>query len=1439
MTEHKPALEAYSLRASGTSRRGERGTWRSPDVVLQPGDYVAALGADHEGVRLLFGLLGGFVKPSGGVLRILGESAEDLNRQGWSRLRRSRIGLLTRDVYLRDDLSILENVLRLQSSDERPSGEGVAIAILENLGLAEHILHKASELSPLQRQLAALAGILLRRPAVILVHEPVGKLSWDEARTYLAVLHRVAAETGTAVLIGTTDNCVADSADRQFLLSPSPQQVTWDGPAQRQSLLSELYESEIFPLLRPLNPVLDLALKPLLYTSTVALLIVFLAFLGLSASQAGRASQVFNVGYALTDSLGQTMAFFGDLFRGALGTYDNKARFYYWSSGGRPISEAVRRTFANSIGLLLLSMILGAGIGVPLGFVGAILRHRKSSLLFVVAAIIGVSTPSFFLALLLQILEVSFYRRTGIALVPVGGFGWDRHVVMPALVLAARPIAQVARISAISLGEVLDADYIRTAHAKGLAFAHVLYKHALRNSAVPILAAMGASLGYSLSSLPIVEMVFQWPGMGDMLLSAVRTQQPRLAATMALLMGVFFVAVQLGLDLVYRWVDPRLRNDRSSLTLRRDWWDVFRSGWGTIREMPLQPANGAWRDDELTSHELVSVSVRRSEPRESDESDRRRDAKMRAERRRAWIQSTLGSPPFVMGAILLGALLVAAAIGQRVAPYSPFTTYPSLHIDGILRFAPFPPSGTFLLGTDQQGRDILSLLLYGARRTLVLAFFAVLARVLLGTALGALAGWFANTLLDRVIVGATQVMAAFPSLLMAMVLIYALGIQQGLWVFAAALCLIGWGESAQYVRSKVMYIREQDYVEGALAVGLGDIHLLARHVLPNLVPSLVVLACLEMGGVLMLLGELGFIGIFIGGGTRTTSAADTMVTYFDIPEWGVMLSNTWRSFRSYPWMTLYPALAFTVSIIGFNLMGEGLRRLTERLTLSMHRIINRYTVAAAAGVALLLLMAAEATGSWTQLSPIANRFDAQRAMADITYLSSPELKGREIGSPGLASAADYIATQFASLGLQPGGPEVDGSLSYFVQVPYEYRRLTSVPSLELTDSTGSSIVSLRYRRDYAEVPDAVNRFEPLQAPISCVALDPSAQIWPEDIEIDTPALLDKVILVPAGDAAPILRSLRLRAVLLVADNADLLSHRELATSITIGGFALEQATAYMYISPDVADLILRTSGYTLEEVRARQRELLPGAGFCVQTGVEASIRMDVSERIDGQLTYVQALVPGSDVGSRAYDAGMDREMVVLLANYDGLGTDLDGTWYPGANMNASGVAVMLETARLLQEANYQPYRTLLFVAWAGETLRTPPSFWNMLRDRPGWLERYRIFAALEMKGVGWGTEEGLLLQSSTSNRLSDVLRESARRMRVGSSSVGTGVHGVYDYLYPRVGSQIPYIYLSWKGASQTTNTPWDTLDSIDIARLRDAGKTVALATMYLAHEKQE
>ncbi|MDI7276378.1 MAG: M28 family peptidase, partial [Anaerolineae bacterium] len=752
-------------------------------------------------------------------------------------------------------------------------------------------------------------------------------------------------------------------------------------------------------------------------------------------------------------------------------------------------------------------------------------------------------------------------------------------------------------------------------------------------------------------------------------------------------------------------------------------------------------------------------------------------------------------------------------------------------VGGKVLSPPFAPSSEFLLGTDQQGRDILSLLLSGARRTFTIAFFAVLARVVLGGLLGCLAGWFAGSLLDRALMSAIEVVAAFPALLLALVVIFALGVKQGVWVFVVGLCAVGWGEAAQFVRAQVMTIREKEYIEGALAVGLGDMQVLLRQVLPNLFPSLMVLASLEMGGVMMLLGELGFVGVFIGGGMQTTNVLDQAITYFDVPEWGVMLSNTWRYFRSYPWATFYPALAFTITIVGFSLFGEGLRRLTERLTVNLNRVFNRYTIGAAVAVAVLGSVAAEGTGPWGRYKPLADSFDPARAMAHVQVLTSAGMEGRRTGTPGVERAADYIADQMRSVGLLPAGEVRAPDYTYFVTGKRDLYDLAEAPRLVLKTWDGEEIGPLVYGEDLLEYVGAHVQSGSAHGEVVYAASSPLGSAYFAGEGLWEAAMNGRIVLTE-GITPPIERTAAL-AVLAIGSR-ERLQRRDLQSDR--GGEWAHQGRPYLFVSEELAERILQVRGYSLQELRERTRSLAFNEGLVVETGVVADVNVPMERRADVPVRSVLAVFPGTDVQ-------LDEEAIFIVAHYDGLGTWPDGTFFPGANDNASGVAVMLEAARVLKESGFKPKRTIFFLAWSMAERREELDLRRMLSARVGFVEAYRLTSVIEVRGVGASTGANLVLDQSSSGRVTDVFREAARRQGVTVSTRGSTVHS--SYLYPQYGAhyihtpgreRLPYMALSWDGSDAHEHRPTDTADSLDPQRLAQAGRVLLLAVMRMAGE---
>jgi ABC-type dipeptide/oligopeptide/nickel transport system permease component len=220
----------------------------------------------------------------------------------------------------------------------------------------------------------------------------------------------------------------------------------------------------------------------------------------------------------------------------------------------RPVGDIIRESFPATATLAVLAILLAITVGIPAGVVAAVWHNRLPDRLSMAGVVLGISVPNFVLATLL-ILLVSV--RLG--WLPVAGWGAPEDVVLPVLVLAARPSASIARFTRTSMLEVLQQDYIRTARAKGVPEPFVILKHALPNALLPVVTVIGNAFGYLLTGSFIVETVFAVPGVGYKSIEAIlRRDYPVIQAT-TLLFAFLFIVVNLLVDILYTRLDPRVR----------------------------------------------------------------------------------------------------------------------------------------------------------------------------------------------------------------------------------------------------------------------------------------------------------------------------------------------------------------------------------------------------------------------------------------------------------------------------------------------------------------------------------------------------------------------------------------------------------------------------------------------------------------------------------------------------------------------------------------------------------------------------------------------------------------------------------------------------------------------------------------------------------------
>ncbi len=287
----------------------------------------------------------------------------------------------------------------------------------------------------------------------------------------------------------------------------------------------------------------------------------------------------------------------------------------------------------------------------------------------------------------------------------------------------------------------------------------------------------------------------------------------------------------------------------------------------------------------------------------------------------------LANTSLVLGTVAVVVLFIAVCWPSFISPYHPEERGKRLQeINGEVRAAPFPPSAPYPIGTDLDGRDMLSRIIHGAKSTMTLVLSVALIRLAVGGTLGLIAGWRGGST-GQQILSIAAVSSSIPSLLFAFIFILAIGPQIGFGVFLLGLGLTGWAELTNVVNGAVRYVRGQPYIEGAVALGSSNSQLFRKHLLPAILPQLLPAIALEISAVMLMLGELGFLGVLLG--ERYVEISIQMQTASvrmpATPEWAALLSGARLAIFQWPWLSLGPALAFLFAILGFNLLATGLR----------------------------------------------------------------------------------------------------------------------------------------------------------------------------------------------------------------------------------------------------------------------------------------------------------------------------------------------------------------------------------------------------------------------------------------------------------------------------------------------------------------------------------
>ena len=254
---------------------------------------------------------------------------------------------------------------------------------------------------------------------------------------------------------------------------------------------------------------------------------------------------------------------------------------------------------------------------------------------------------------------------------------------------------------------------------------------------------------------------------------------------------------------------------------------------------------------------------------------------------------------FRISSCLVFLLLAVTLLAPVIAPYDP--------LDAIMRNANAAPSAEHLFGTDKLGRDVLSRILYGASYSLSSVVGLVALIFVVGTTLGVIAG-YSGGIVDTVIMRIADMMISFPGVILAIAIAGILG--GSLFNAMVALLCVTWTKYARLSRSMVLKIKKHDFVSAAIVSGGSSIHILWVHILPNILPLMIITAAADIGAMMMELAGLSFLGF----GSQPPA-----------PEWGLMLNEGRQQLQTAPWLMIFPGLAIFITVVIFNLWGDSLR----------------------------------------------------------------------------------------------------------------------------------------------------------------------------------------------------------------------------------------------------------------------------------------------------------------------------------------------------------------------------------------------------------------------------------------------------------------------------------------------------------------------------------
>lgn len=626
----------------------------------------------------------------------------------------------------------------------------------------------------------------------------------------------------------------------------------------------------------------------------------------------------------------------------------------------RPVRDKILERVPVSLQLSFISLLLVYLIAVPLGVFSAARQDSLSDRGLTIFLFVLYSLPSFWTAMM----AITFlgggdfldwfpiYGLHGEGAEQLGFWpwliDWVHHLVLPVFCLTYGSLAYVSRQMRGSMLEVIRQDFIRTARAKGLSEKTVVMKHALRNSLIPIITLLAVLLPALIGGSVIIESIFSIPGMGLLSFEAI------LSRDYPVIMGVTTIAAILTLlgilvaDVVYTLVDPRITFATAPLTFSPKkfllvfaviaglvalalamQWSGLSPGMLVILHGPraavmiltLTLLYGLYT---LAGERTYWLSVLR-------QFNRRRVSVAAALALGFLALIALAAPllandkPIALrheGRLIFPALRDFLPERQRAYPglagedWRELSARSTLSVWPPVKWGPYQidvgnflkaPGARHWLGTDEVGRDILARIIYGSRIALSVGFVAVGIYVWIGIVLGSLAGYYGGWV-DMLISRLIEVVMSIPTFFLIIAAVAFL--EPSIYNVMAAIAFVGWTGTARLVRGEFLRLRGKEFVEATRALGARDLSIIFRHVLPNALTPVLVVATFGVADAILVESALSFLGFGVMPPT---------------PSWGDILSKS-RSYYEFAWwLTVFPGVAIFLTVTALNLVGEGVR----------------------------------------------------------------------------------------------------------------------------------------------------------------------------------------------------------------------------------------------------------------------------------------------------------------------------------------------------------------------------------------------------------------------------------------------------------------------------------------------------------------------------------